>query len=213
MKIFLFVILTYVMGFISAVPVGAVQIEVARRAVTGHLRAAIVVVIGSLVADVLYGAVAFFGIAPFLRQEKVMAVFWLAGAVVLIIIGISVIRKSFEYQDFHFDSTYLRKKRLSFVAGFSLSMTNPMMVLWWLLGKRIIEDLGLIAVFTPGVALSFLIIGGLGLSSYLGAVAFFLFWINRFISPRMLMRVSLASGVLLLFLAVYFLVSSLVTLL
>ncbi|HDL21071.1 MAG TPA: hypothetical protein ENH30_07325 [Nitrospirae bacterium] len=53
MKIFLFVILTYVMGFISAVPVGAVQIEVARRAVTGHLRAAIVVVIGSLVADVL----------------------------------------------------------------------------------------------------------------------------------------------------------------
>ena len=212
MKFTLLIVVTYIMGFLTAIPVGAVQIEVARRAVTGHLRSAMSVALGSLSADLLYGVVAFFGITPFLREKKVMAIFWLAGGVLLIVLGISVIRQGLQYHSFNPDSIHLRHKGVSFATGFSLSLTNPMMILWWLLGERIIEDLGLISVFTPKVRVLFLVVGGLGMISYPGLLAGTLYWIKRFVSTSIIMRVTIASGFLLLLLAIYFIGRSLVTL-
>jgi len=212
MKFALFIILTYMMGFLTAIPLGAVQIEVARRAVMGHLRTAIMVALGAVFVDVLYGAVAFFGITPFLTEKKVMAVFWLAGGVLLIVLGISVIRQGFQHYTFNPDSIHLRHKGVSFVTGLSLALTNPMMILWWLVGERIVEDLGLVSSFTPKVGVSFLVVGGLGMISYPAMLAGTLYWFKRFISPSVVMRITIASGILLLLLSIYFIGRSLVVL-
>ena len=39
------------------------------------------VVLGALIVDIAYGIVALFGIAPYLKDEKVMAIFWLAAVI------------------------------------------------------------------------------------------------------------------------------------
>ena len=54
------------LGFVTAIPIGGSQIEAAKRAIHGHLRAAWMVVLGSVSSDIMYGAIALFGVAPFL---------------------------------------------------------------------------------------------------------------------------------------------------
>jgi L-lysine exporter family protein LysE/ArgO len=115
MNFVIFVIAAYLMGFISAVPAGPVQIEVVRRAINGHLKASLMVILGAFCADVFYGIIAFFGIAPFLEEKKVMAVFWLAGGVILIILGTIIIRNSLKKKETGSDDSRLKKKRWSFI--------------------------------------------------------------------------------------------------
>jgi threonine/homoserine/homoserine lactone efflux protein len=208
MKFIIFIISAYILGGIAAIPTGPVQIEVIKRAISGHLKSSLMVVLGATISDLTYGFIAFFGIAPFLRDKKVMAIFWLAGGSLLILLGILTIRQSLVYTTFN-ESRYLRRKRWALIGGFSISATNPMMILWWLIGARIFMDIGLIEDFNTNTALSFLVAGGLGLSSYLVFLSLFLFWMKRFIPERKIRYINLAFGVILLFIATYFIYTSL----
>ncbi|HEC98418.1 MAG TPA: hypothetical protein ENI58_09770 [Nitrospirae bacterium] len=212
MNFTLFILLTYIMGFLTAIPVGAVQIEVARRAITGHLRSAIMVALGATSADILYGLVAFFGVVPVLKEKKIMAVFWLIGGVLLLVFGISLIRQGLQGHSLNTKSTHMRHQGVSLVTGFLLALTNPMMILWWLIGEKIVEELGLITLFTHKIGLYFLVIGGFGMFTYPGILAIALSRLKRSISPSIIMRVTIASGFLLLLVAIYFIGRSLVTL-
>lgn len=209
MEYFLFVISAFIVGFIAAVPVGPVQIEVMKRSISGHLKPSLMVILGAFTSDIIYGVIAFFGIAPFLRERVVMAAFWLCGGVILIILGILTVRNSLRADNFDQDSKHLKKKRWAFLGGLSLSGTNPMMVLWWLLAARLFHEVGLIHDFTPEVAATFLIAGGIGLASYLVFLSLVLYWAKRFMSERTVQRINLGFGIVLLLIAGYFIFSSL----
>ncbi|MDA8432152.1 MAG: LysE family transporter [Nitrospiraceae bacterium] len=206
MNYFLFIISAFLLGFIAAIPAGPIQIEVMRRSLNGHLKAALMVVLGAFVSDVVYGAIAFFGIAPFLRERIVMAVFWLGGSLILVVLGVLTIRNAATPRDS--GSKYLVKKRWAFLGGLSLSGTNPMMIFWWLLGSRIFLDIGLIDALTQRVAVFFLLAGGLGLASYLTLLSLVLYWLKRFISEKRIRQINIGFGVVLILLAFYFAYSS-----
>ncbi|MEW5746282.1 MAG: LysE family transporter [Nitrospirota bacterium] len=210
MNVILIIIAAYIMGCIAAIPAGPVQIEVVRRTINGHLRPALMVVLGAFCIDMLYGVIALFGIAPFLEVPRVMAIFWLAGGVILIALGVLSIRHSSagEGAAGHKGSRFLRMKRWSFLGGLSLSLVNPVMILWWLSIVRIFRDIGLVDLLRPDLAWAILIAGALGLASYLGGLAFFLFWAKRFIPLKRLEQANRAFGILLLMLATYFIISS-----
>jgi L-lysine exporter family protein LysE/ArgO len=213
MNFVIFVIAAYLMGFISAVPAGPVQIEVVRRAINGHLKASLMVILGAFCADVFYGIIAFFGIAPFLEEKKVMAVFWLAGGVILIILGTIIIRNSLKKKETGSDDSRLKKKRWSFIGGLSFAMMNPMLILWWLSGVKILKDIGLIGRFTPDVALYYLSAGSFGLASYLVSLSLVLYWVKKFVSMEAMRKINVGFGIFLLLLAVYFIGSSVLNLL
>ena len=200
------------MGCLAAIPAGPVQIEVVRRSINGHLKTSLMVVLGAFIADVFYGSIAFFGIAPFLEKETVMAVFWLAGGLILTVLGVVSIRHSLKDQEIIYTPSHLRRKRWAFLGGLTLSAANPMMMLWWLSGVRIFKDIGLIDDFNADIAVSFLAAGSLGLASYLVALSIFIFWAKKFISLRILRRINFIFGVFLILIAAYFLYTSLHTL-
>ena len=204
----IFLISAYMMGFIAAIPAGPVQIEVVRRAVNGHLMPSLMVVLGAFCVDLLYGVIAFFGIAPFLEEEKVMAVFWLIGGLILIVLSIIILRHSMKPREVSYSPQHLKKKRWAFLGGLTFSATNPMMILWWLSGVRIFRDIGLIKNFSPDVAATFLAAGSLGLASYLAALSLFIYWAKKFISLNVLRRINIGFGVFLLIIATYFIYTS-----
>lgn len=213
MHFIIFLISAYLLGCLAAIPTGPVQIEVVRRSINGHLKTSFMVVFGAFITDVFYGSIAFFGIAPFLEKEKVMAVFWLAGGLLLTVLGIVSIRHSLRNEEISYTPDHLKKKRWAFLGGLSLSATNPMMILWWLSGVRIFKDIGLIEDFNTDIAVSFLAAGCLGLASYLVALSFFIFWAKKFISLRTLQKINLFFGSFLIFVAIYFIYTSFHTLL
>ncbi|MGE5892622.1 MAG: LysE family transporter [bacterium] len=208
----LFLVFAYLLGCVAAVPSGPVQIEVVRRSINGHIKAALAVIGGAFLVDLLYGGIAFFGIAPFLEETKVMAFFWLFGGALLTLLGIFIIRNTMKDPDSAYSGDYLKRKRWGFLGGLSLSATNPVMVLWWLSGARLLGDIGLIKDFTTDVAVAFLIAGSLGLASYLAALSLIIAWAKKFLSVQKLRRINLFFGVFLLVIALYFVGTSISTL-
>jgi len=213
MKFILFVLLTYVLGFISAIPIGAVQLEIVRRAIHGHLKSALMVSIGAVSADILYGIIAFFGLLPILKNKKIMAIFWFVGGIILIFVGFSIVRQGLQHYSFNSISTNFKHRGVSFITGFSIALTNPMMILWWLLGERIIVEFGLISNFTYKIKFSFLAIGGIGMFSYPGLLATALCWLKKFLSIKAIMKITLFSGIFILLFSFYLIIKSLIIIL
>jgi threonine/homoserine/homoserine lactone efflux protein len=196
------------MGFFTAIPIGATQIEIAKRSLNNQLQAGLMVVLGSVSSDVMYGFIALFGVAPFLRNQMVIAIFKMVGAAILLILAFFTFRQNTKADIMNLKDSILKDKRLSFITGFSLALTNPVMIFWWLIGTQVVKDLKLVNTFTPTLSVSFLIFGGLGLASYLTTLALVLHWVKQFVTNKVMRRTYFVLGVVLVILSVYFLMSS-----
>jgi len=203
-----FLISAFLMGCLAAVPAGPVQIEVVRRSINGQFMPSVAVILGAFVVDVAYGYVALFGVAPVLSEEKVMAIFWFFGGLLLAALGGLIISKTLKHVEAVPAGGRLTKKRWGFITGLSLSVVNPVMIIWWLSLARIFEDVGLITDLTPETALPFIIAGGLGLASYLIVLSLAIFWAKKFISTEKVRQINIVFGGLLLLLSAYFILSS-----
>jgi len=212
-RILLFFTITFLMGFISAIPVGAVQIEAARRALSGHLRAAIMVSAGALTADLIYGMVAVYGLLPVLKEKKLMAYFWLFGGIFIVILGIRLFKQGLQTPDIRQPQHHIRHRGIAFFTGFSLGITNPMMILWWLLGERILIELGIVKNFAGSVSWNYLLFGGAGMFSYPCILSFTLYLLHRSLPQRFVMKISTISALLLFIFALYMIVKSLIIIL
>jgi threonine/homoserine/homoserine lactone efflux protein len=197
------------MGFMSAIPVGPAQIEIAKRSLNNHLRAAVMVVFGSISSDFIYGVIALFGVAPFLNNQKAVAVFELGGAVILCILAFLTLQEGAKPHFLGFNRFVLKSKRIAFFTGFSLSIVNPMMIFWWLVGVQIVRHLDLVDTFSPALSLSFVLSGALGLATYLLALAVALHWAQKFFSHKAMQKIYVALGIALIMLSLYFLIDSL----
>ncbi len=209
MDTFLFLIITYVLGFLTAIPIGATQIEIAKRSLNNHLRAAYMVAFGSVSSDMMYGVIALFGVAPFLKSETVLAIFGLVATAILWLLAFFTFRDGRKANMLELTHATLKSKKVSYFTGFSLAVTNPMMIVWWLIGVKIIKDLGLVTDFDVNASLMFLASGAIGLASYLLTLANALHWAKKFISNEMMRKVNYGLGVVLVVLSFYFLFTSL----
>ena len=205
MNTFLFLLFTFFLGFFAAIPIGATQIEIAKRSFNNHLRAAYMVVAGSVSSDLMYGFIALFGIAPFLKSKIVLAVFGIIATLILWFLAYLTFRDAKKPNIFDLSHPMLKSKRLSFVTGFSLAVTNPMMIFWWLIGVRIIKDFGLVTDFNFDISLLFLFTGAIGLATYLSILTNVLHWAKKFISNDMIRKVYYVLGTVLVLLSLYFL--------
>jgi threonine/homoserine/homoserine lactone efflux protein len=209
MKTLLLLLVVYIMGFLSAIPVGPAQIEIAKRSLHNHLRAAIMVALGAITSDILYGFIALFGVAPFFENKTAVAIFELCGTVIIWILAFFTLRQGTRPHSLGFNLTILKSKRIAFITGFSLSVANPMMIFWWLIGVQIVRHVNLVDTFTSALSLSFVFAGGAGLATYLIAIAVALHWAKKFVSPRSLQKIYVALGISLIMLSLYFLINSL----
>jgi hypothetical protein len=84
-----------------------------------------------------------------------------------------------------------------------------MMIFWWLVIVQIVRHLDLVDTFTPALSLSFVLIGALGLATYLTALAVALHWAKKFFSNKAMKKIYVALGLVLIMLSLYFLINSL----
>lgn len=197
-------VLAYGLGFVAAIPVGGSQIEMAKRAVAGHVRSAAMVVLGSVSSDIMYGAIALFGIAPFMESRWVLAAFYAAGTLVLWLFGFLTLRESRRPQDLATAHAALRSTRWAYVTGFSLAVSNPQMMLSWLLGVALAKRLDLATPFPDSAKALFIAGGALGLGSYLAVLGGVMYRIKHFISAGALGKVYFWLGIMLFLLSLYF---------
>lgn len=202
-RLYLF-LLALAIGFFAAIPVGGSQIEVAKRALHGHLRAAAAVTLGSVSSDVLYGFIALFGLAPLLQLPGVMAGFNALGAVLLCGLAYWTIRQSRRPQELRLENSTLNDKRWAYVTGFSLAVSNPPMILSWLYGVTLARHLGLANPFSGSQKMLFIVGGALGLAGYQLLLALILKRMQHFIPTKVLRRIYFWLGIALFLLSFFF---------
>jgi threonine/homoserine/homoserine lactone efflux protein len=192
------------LGFVTAIPIGGSQIEMAKRVLSGQRWAAAMVILGSVSSDILYGIVAVFGIAPFMDTPWVLAAFNAVGALVLWVLAFVTVRESRRPSGIDWQHPSLKKKRVAYVTGFSLAASNPPMILIWLLGVTLAKQFGLASPFTPGVKALYIAGGALGLAGYLSILGMVMHRIKRSIPVHALWKVYFWLGIALFVLSFYF---------
>jgi threonine/homoserine/homoserine lactone efflux protein len=198
-------VFVFLMGFLEAVPVGATQLEIARRSLRGYLSSALMVVVGSVLSDAMYGVLAFWGVAPLLGNKWVVAAFWTVGAILSAVLGVWSLREGRTGRSPSERSIQLlQKHHLSFLTGFSLAITNPFMIAYWLIGAHMFESLGFVPSEHLSSTVPFLVFGLLGIASYLTLLAAMVYKAKRFLTEAAIRRMTVGFGIVLLVLASYF---------
>jgi threonine/homoserine/homoserine lactone efflux protein len=200
--LFLFALL---LGIVAAIPIGPCQIETVKRAITGHLVASEMVVLGSASADLIYGVVALYGIAPVLELPDVLATF--EAVAVLILWGVAWFtwRHADRPDDLSRPRLRLRSRRWAYATGFALGMGNPPIVASWLFGVALAKRLGVVpAPFTAGDKALFIAGAVLGAGGYLSALAAVTSRLRHSFSTRTVAAIYRALAATLLALSFYF---------
>jgi threonine/homoserine/homoserine lactone efflux protein len=192
------------LGIVAAIPLGGCQVETAKRAIGGHLPAAGMVVCGSATADLAYGAVALFGVAPLLEYPRVSLAFNVLGAVLLWVLAYLTYQQSRHAERLGLADSGMKSRRWAYLTGVSLGLSNPTIVMSWLLGVSLARQMGLAPAVTHTSKIVFLVGGTAGLGGYLVVLAVVLHRVKHFIPIRALERVYFWLGIALFVLSLYF---------
>ncbi len=192
-----------ILGFLSAIPVGAVQLEVIKSAMRGHRANSLALTAGSVTSDFIYGTLTLFGLGFFLTHPRFQIVIYLLGVAVL---SFLLYRSYQEHRHhYHAEQPRIHRSRFPFITGFTIAITNPGIIIWWIVGFNIYSDLALFDEITACVKLIFIVAACGGLGGYLLFLTILIGRIKRNLSDRVLMRMNLALMGLLTVLILYFL--------
>ncbi|TAL35036.1 MAG: hypothetical protein EPN93_11325 [Spirochaetes bacterium] len=203
-KLLALVVFGAILGFLSAVPIGAVQLEVAKKALNGHLKPAIAVAFGSATSDLIYGILTLFGFGQFLFHQDFQIFIYILGIGVLLFI---IYRTWEEYKHHvHHRHTYplVYKKRISFFTGFTIAITNPGIIIWWIIGFRMFLDFKLFQDVGPVIKTIFILSACGGLGGYLIFLAILLSKVKKFIPDHLFARMHIALIILLVIVIGFF---------
>jgi threonine/homoserine/homoserine lactone efflux protein len=194
------------MGFLSAIPVGAVQLQVIKKAIRGLRKPAIMIALGSGTSDLVYGILMLFGLGSILMSARFQFCFYLLGLAVLSFLLYHSIRE-YRHHVTAADSANNGNKNgrsYGFITGFTLAITNPSIALWWIVGFKLFLDLGFFSEVTLILRLVFVISGVIGLVGYLLILVMIIHRRHRDIPDKVFRRMNLVLIVLFILLVVYF---------
>ena len=182
-----------IMGVVYAATPGPVNVETIRRGLEGGLLDALAVQTGSAVGRITYALLALFGAGLVLQDAGWQLISGVFGVTVLFYLGITTIRdgqaRAGQLVRPTADGT---PDRRHFVTGATLSLANPLAVVFWLaIGSRVVQQPGLNGVtFLTGF------FAGCMLTSLL--VALLASFCRHWFSTRTTLAISWACGLVLI---------------
>jgi threonine/homoserine/homoserine lactone efflux protein len=188
------------LGISLAAPVGPVSIEVIKRGLKHGFFPAFILSLGAAAADTTYLLIIYFGLSNFISIPIVKTMIWFFGAIVLLYLGFASVKEYFHKSDSP------KEKKLqtnSFVAGYLLTLSNPMTFVWWLGVFGSVLGLSLNnPVLSMALLNSFSII--FGVIIWFFALSTLAAHGKRYVTSKTLQYISLIAGIVLIIFGIYF---------
>lgn len=125
-------LLTYVfLGVSLAAPIGPVNAAQLNTGIKNGFSHAWIFGFGALIADVIYMAMVYFGVGQFIEFPVVKTILWSFGCFVLTYTGIETLLSLHKIELNMKIGKSIRLRR-SLLAGFFMSLLNPLTILFWL---------------------------------------------------------------------------------
>jgi len=201
-KLFITYLFAFFMGLFSSIPVGAVQLQVIKKSINGHLKSAIATASGSATSDFIYGFLILFGLGSYLLDIRFQVFIYSLGIVVLSILAYRTIKE--RHCILNNGGRNSQKGRFSYLSGITIAIANPGMIIWWIIGYRLYLDLNLFPEMGAGIKLLFIISGCLGLGGYLIFIACVLHRVKESFQERFIYNAHIILTVILGGLIIYF---------
>ncbi len=187
-------------GVALAAPIGPINVEIVRRGLRGGFLHGWLVGFGAVSADTIYCVLVVSGIAPLADSALLRIPLYLAGAVVLAILGLAGLRAALAGKDV--DSAEPEAKQ-SYVAGFLMAALNPLGIVYWLsIGAALVAS----AVAREGRGGAPILVGGVffGILCWVTVLAGMAQAGRRFVSEPVLRWFGAVGSLMLLGFAAYF---------
>lgn len=194
--------ISYVLlGISLSAPIGPVNAAQLDKGIRGGFFHAWLVGIGALVADILYMLLVYFGVVHFLNTPFMKTFLWLFGFFILTYTGIDSLKEAGKVElDEMRGGEPLMKSLLS---GFMMSVSNPLSILFWLgIYGSVLAHTGPAAGTPELIVSSCAIIAGLIIWDL--TMAGFASMFRRFLTDRILVVISILSGLSLVGFGLYF---------
>ncbi|WP_379160901.1 LysE family transporter [Paenibacillus sp. sgz5001063] len=119
------------LGLSLSAPIGPINAAQLDKGIRGGFMHAWFVGLGAISADIIYMLLVYFGVIHLLDAPFVKAFLWLFGFFVLVYTGVESIKNAgiIEANEMRSSEASLSK---SFLAGFLMSLFNPLSILFWL---------------------------------------------------------------------------------
>ncbi|GIP60479.1 LysE family transporter [Paenibacillus sp. FSL W8-0186] len=189
------------LGLSLAAPIGPINAAQMDRGIRGGFWNSWVLGLGSLCADFIFIGLVYFGTVHFLQVPFVKTFLWLFGSFVLLYSGwegLRGAREIAEYRNARQESLYK-----SFGAGFFLSISNPLSIMFWLgiygsILAKAAQTYGTkeLVLYTSAVVMG-LVIWDLTMAAMSSGF-------RRLLTPRLLTGISVLSGLSLIVFGFYF---------
>ncbi len=200
-------VFAFLIGFLIAMPIGAVQIEVAKRAINGNLKSAYMVALGSVCSDIIYGFFASFSITSFLNNEKIKAILLFCSGLLLAILSFLAFKDAIK-KNVSLSCLKHKTHHMAIITGFTISFTNPLMIVFWIVYVQFAYDIGVIPYYNSMYLFTFVLFSGLGLFSYLFVIAKILNHVRKFFNETLVNKINIVLAFILAGFSVYFLIRS-----
>ena len=189
-----------VLGLGAAVPIGPVNVEIARRTLRGGFVAGVAFGLGAVTVDITYAVVSSLGVRPLLDNGPIMLVLSIAGIGLLIYLGVMSLRAAWKSRGADPDKILAAAPPPSlhggYVTGLLMTLLNPItLAFWFLVVPATTLKLGL----DPSHDLPAICIGVfLGTISWVNLFAGLLTWLGRFRKATWIVLADTIGGLVLL---------------
>jgi len=120
------------LGLGAAAPIGPVNVEIARRSLRGGFRAGFLLGCGAVTVDVTYAILTSLGIRPFLGRPGVMTTLGIAGAAVLVYLGVMCfVSAARQWRAVTTTTDPEKPANRHYVTGLAMTSLNPMTLAFW----------------------------------------------------------------------------------
>lgn len=191
----------FLLGLSLAAPMGPINAAQIERGIRGGFMHSWLIGLGALLADGVFMLLVYFGVIHFLSSPFMQTLLWLFGFFVLSYIGCESLLKAGKVAVSSKRSSESLLK--SFNAGFFMSLSNPLSILFWLgvfgsvLANMIVQFRAHEVLLYSSIMMMGIVVWDLFM-----AIVSSLF--RRFLSSRFLTAVSVVSGLSLIGFGVYF---------
>lgn len=168
------------LGLGAALPIGPVNVEIARRAIRSGFRAGAALGCGAVTVDVTYAIISALGVRPLLGYPAVITTLTILSIALLIYLGVMSLRSAWRSRNVDAQAVLAVAAPPSlhgaYVTGLLMTLLNPItLAFWFLVVPGTTVKLGLTAHDLPAICLGVFIATLTWVISFAGALS----WLGR----------------------------------
>jgi threonine/homoserine/homoserine lactone efflux protein len=120
------------LGLAVAVPIGPINIEIARRTLRQSQRAGLTLGLGAVSGDVTWSIITGLALLPFLRHQWLLRGLGIAGGVFLVYLAYLCLRSASKTHEMGEGAAISVPLRIHFRTGFLMALLSPYNLIFWL---------------------------------------------------------------------------------